>query len=64
MIVEGEVVDPARRQPGDDFGLGIEVVGLVRVEPRVGAELGPQVLETVRIARAFSARANPAPMTR
>jgi hypothetical protein len=56
MIVEGDYVDPARRQPGDDFGLGIEIVGLVpKVEPRVGAELGPQVLETVQDrARVFS----------
>ncbi len=49
MVVEGDYVDPALGKPGDDLGLGIEIVGLVsKMIAGVSAKAGSQALDAVK----------------
>jgi len=49
VIIEGDGVDPALGEPGDDLVLGVEIVGLVtKMVAGVGAKPRPQPLDAVK----------------
>ena len=66
VIVEGEQIDAAFRQPFADFGLGVEIVGLVaQMEAGIRGKLRPHRFDRVEQSLAHCRRcAGPAPTTR
>ena len=62
VVVEGEQIDAAFRQPVDDFAFRVEIVGLVaQMEAGVGGEKRPHLLDRLqqfpRIVRTAQGRA-------